>query len=178
MYYIAILAPEAINEQVLKWKHFMRDHFGCSVALKSPAHITLVSPFWMKTDQQLELEKSLTTFCQLQRNMLVEILNFDAFKPRVIFVDVVQSEELSSLASELQKHLSENPSFPLKQSTRPLHAHITIANRDLKKSDFADAWQHFSNKKYHASFQAKGITLLKHNGIQWDAAYTARFPFM
>ena len=178
MYYIAVLAPDSINEQVLKWKHFMRDRFGCIVALKSPAHITLISPFWMNAEKQTELEASLANFCLLQKNIHVELENFDAFKPRVIFVNVLQSPELSNLAHNLEQHLSADSNFPIKHSSLPLHPHITIANRDLKKTDFTDSWQYFTNKKYSASFEAAGITLMKYNGMQWEAVHNARFPFI
>ena len=178
MYYIAILAPEAVNAQVLKWKHFMRDRFGCIVALKSPAHITLVSPFWMKTENHYELEMSLKVFCQLQKTFLIELENFDSFKPRVIFVHVHSSDELTNLSVKLQNHLLSNPGFPINKSARPLHPHITIANRDLKKTDFRDAWEYFKNKKYKASFEATGITLMKHDGDQWQVAYTSGFPLV
>ena len=56
MYYIAVAAPEEINKQALKWKQYMKDVYGCVVALKSPAHITLIPPFWCKE----ELEKIIT----------------------------------------------------------------------------------------------------------------------
>ena len=176
MYYIAVLAPEAINEQVLKWKHFMRDQFGCIVALKSPAHITLITPFWMNEEKQTELEESLANFSRLQKRILVRIENFDAFKPLVIFVHVLPSEELSNLGYQLEQHLSTDPNFTIKRSTRPLNPHITIANRDLKKADFTTAWQSFSNKKYSGLFEATGLTLMKHNGSQWLAVYTGQFP--
>jgi 2'-5' RNA ligase len=48
MYFVAILAPEKINADALKWKLYFREKFGCRAALHSPAHITLVPPFWMK----------------------------------------------------------------------------------------------------------------------------------
>ena len=48
MYFIALVAPEEINTPILKWKTWFRDNFGCTVALKSPAHITLIPPFRMQ----------------------------------------------------------------------------------------------------------------------------------
>ena len=178
MYYIALLAPEAINVQVLEWKHFMRDLFGCVIALKSPAHVTLCSPFWMNSDLQQSLEESIKTFSSAQKGFDVELKNFDSFKPRVIFVHVNESSMLSQLQQGLEAHLLSNPLFPVKKTTKPFHPHITIANRDLGKNDFRRAWDHFWDKKYEASFQANGITLLRHNGLQWEPVYTAFFPLV
>ena len=62
MYYIAVLAPTEINDKVLEWKEYMRDRYMCSVALKSPAHLTLITPFWMNEEQQDKLEKELLEF--------------------------------------------------------------------------------------------------------------------
>ena len=175
MYFIAIKAPEAVDEQVLQWKHFMRDRFGCIVALKSPAHITLISPFWMKVDLQPMLEKTMTEFSTTQTSFPVNLKNFDCFSPRVIFVHVEPSEFLDSLKAGLENHILKN-GFDIKRETRAFHPHITIANRDLHKKDFAEAWEHFNKKRFTAAFIANGITLLKHNGLRWESVHTAGFP--
>jgi len=176
MYYIALLAPDAINEDVMQWKHFMRDRFGCTVALKSPAHITLISPFWMKTDLESILGKTINEFTSTRESVLINLKNFDCFTPRVIFVHVEDSELLRLLQVDLERHLSKNNIFPIKGEPRFFHAHITIANRDLHKKDFTEAWEYFKSKTYHACFVANGITLLKHSGIKWEPVYTAFFP--
>ena len=178
MYYISIVAPEAINEQVAQWKNFMRDRFGCIVALKSPAHITLASPFWMNASLQGLLEDTIKEFSNNQKNFLIELKDFGSFKPRVIFVRVTESVDSTHLRDSLEEHLLTNPLFPIKKTARPFHPHITVANRDLHKTDFYTAWEYFKNKKYEASFMANGITLMKHNGILWEAVYKASFPVM
>ena len=48
LYYIAIVCPPAVNEEILVFKHWMRDQFNCKAALKSPAHITLIPSFLME----------------------------------------------------------------------------------------------------------------------------------
>ena len=62
MYFIGIAAPAEVNEQVLQWKHYMRDHYGCTVALRSPAHITLIPPFWMEEVLEKELIKDILKY--------------------------------------------------------------------------------------------------------------------
>lgn len=178
MYYIAILAPGAIDEDAIQWKYYMRERFGCVVALKSPAHITLASPFWMKSDIQHLLEDAIREFSNLQKDFLIELKDFDCFKPRVIFIYVKESDDLIKLSKTLEEHLLKNPLFPIRTSTRLFHPHVTIANRDLHKNDFNTAWEYFRNKKYRASFHAGGIALMKHNGIRWEPAYTAAFPLI
>ena len=176
MYYIAIVAPRSINEEVLRWKHFMRDHFGCQVALRSPAHITLVPPFWVNTSHQPDLEDAIEKFSSSRKGFLVQLHNFDAFKPKVIFLHVEPSEQLNALRADLENFLLSYTMFDFEPGNRDFHPHITIANRDLHKRDFFVAWDHFKNKTYRASFETDGITMMKHNGTQWDAEYKAIFP--
>lgn len=177
MYYIAIIAPSSVNERVLEWKHWMRDRFGCIVALKSPAHITVISPFWMKTDLEPTLKNLIDDFRVSQKGFPINLRDFNCFKPRVIFVDIEKSDSLDSLQAEFQKHLNTTNLVPLKKEISPFHPHITIANRDLLKKDFTEAWQYFQTKRYKASFVADSISLLKHNGIIWEPIYNASFPF-
>lgn len=167
MYFLAVVAPAHINEQVLKWKHYMREHYGCAVALKSPAHITLVPPFWMDTSLEKKLMADVDAFAAQQYQFDIQLKNFDAFKPKVIFVGVEKNDELSKLRSALEDHLN------FKKETRPFHPHLTIANRDLRKKDFTPAFEHFNNINYEEKFTAAGISLLRHNGTEWDVHHIA-----
>ena len=176
MYFIAVLAPEVINEEVIRWKHFMRDRYGCTVALKSPAHITLISPFWMKTDLQPILQETMNEFSATRAGFLILLKNFGCFEPRVIFVGVENAEPLWLLQSDLERELLSNESFIIKRETRPFRPHITVASRDLPKRNFAEAWEYFKNKTYRASFSVNGVTLLKHSGVKWESLHTALFP--
>ena len=54
-------------------------------------------------------------------------------------------------------------------------AHITIATRDISKAAFAEAWNHFQHKMFEESFDADGLSLLKHNGAKWEIIYSAIF---
>lgn len=100
-------------------------------------------------------------------------MGFDCFKPRVIFVHVLESKSLKLLQSNLEQFLLSKEAFPIKKTTREYHPHITIANRDLMKHDFAPAWEHFRNKEYESSFEANGMTLMKHDGARWMPIHTA-----
>lgn len=165
LYFIAILAPDPVSRQVLEWKHYMLQRFNCQVALRSPAHITLIAPFTMQTEQEGELISTLQTIAPQLQPFPVQLKNFDAFKPRVIFVQVQPDERLLQLKKKVEDNL---PGFPIKKDDRPFHPHITIANRDLGKKDFPKAWQHFRSIQYEALFNADNISLLRHNASHWD----------
>src|SRR5215471_6509497 len=103
MYFMAVVAPDEINEDVLKWKNYMKEHHGCVVALRSPAHITLIPPFWMDESLEEKLISSINQFSEDKALFEIRLKNFSAFKPRVIFLHVEQNEKLQKLQSELQE---------------------------------------------------------------------------
>ena len=174
LHFIAIVAPEDINRKVTEWKNYMRDHFKCKVALKSPAHITLIAPFDMPDNLQAEMQELLLPFAARQQGFPIQLKNFAAFKPRVIYVDALPGERLNELRTALETILLQSNRFPIKKEERPFHPHVTIANRDLRKKDFPLAWQHFQLINYEASFMANAIALLRHNGQVWEIAHS--FP--
>lgn len=175
LFFIAIVTPEALNHQVLEWKHYMREQFHCKVALKSPAHITLIPPFTMAETAQPEIQALLEPFAASQHPFAIQLKNFAAFKPRVIYANVLPNPALSALQTSLEATLLQSGRVPIKKEDRPFHPHITIANRDLQKEDFPLAWQHFQQITYEASFTANTISLLKNNEHKWEIA--ASFPF-
>lgn len=175
MYFIAIVAPQDINEAVLKWKVFMRDRFGCTVALRSPAHITLIPPFWLDDAAENELKKTIEDFSHSHNVFEIMLKDFSAFKPRVIYIDVLSNAQLQSLHDQLEQYLVAKPLFSITKDERPLHPHVSIATRDLRKKAFHEAWEIFKDKKYQSSWIATGISLLRHNQKNWDVVYTSQF---
>lgn len=173
LYFIAIAAPPEVDREVLRFKHSMLDQYGCKVALRSPAHITLVPPFNLPDAQRELLERALLGVAAGVEDFEVVLKNFAAFPPRVIYVDVVHSKPLQQVQALLERHLL--PLFPVKKSTRPFHPHVTIANRDLDKLHFAEAWNHFSEKDFTAAFSAAGLSLLRYDGTRWQIVYGAPF---
>ena len=175
MYFIAIVAPAEVNEQVLKWKQYMQDHFGCTVALRSPAHITLIPPFWMQQELEPALTNDLSAFAARQSSFTITLRNFDAFKPRVIFVHVEPHPALEELKKALEEFLLARNKYPIKKESRAFHPHVTIANRDLRKKDFIVAFDHFSKRAYQAEFSVRQLVLLQHTGTQWEVRHASAF---
>ena len=175
MYFIAIVAPEEINQQVLKWKNYFKDHFECTVALKSPAHITLIPPFWMKEELEDDLVESIQGFSITKNTFQIAVKDFAAFKPKVIFAEVVKSEMLNALYQSFADFIISQNKFPIKKDDRPFHPHVTLATRDLYKKAFQETWKIFSKKKYGALWIVNGISLLRHNKKNWDVIFTSHF---
>ncbi len=175
MYFIALVAPEDINRQVLKWKHWMKERYQCEVALRSPAHITLIPPFWMKPELETNLASAIDQFSISEKSFRVQLNNFSHFKPRVIFIGVTENHLLVKLKNNLSRFLVNTGMYPLKDDDRPFHPHVTIATRDLRKMVFYEAWEHFKEKRYAAEWMVQHISLLKHNTKNWDIIASSPF---
>ena len=153
----------------------MQERYGCAAALRSPAHITLVPPFWMRPELEESLQDSIHAFAITQSGFILQLNNFANFKPRVIFIDVVLNDPLIGLKDELFDCLFKQNKYPLKKDDRPFHPHVTIAARDLHKKSFYEAWEHFKEKKYKAEWMAGSLSLLRHNKKNWDVIATSQF---
>jgi 2'-5' RNA ligase len=175
MYFIALVAPEVINQQVLKWKNFFKERYECSVALNSPAHITIVPPFWMNEELENDLIISIREFSITKTKFEITLKDFAAFQPKVIFVDVVKSEILNWLYQSFADFIFSQNKFPIKKEDRHFHPHVTLATRDLYKKAFQEAWEIFWKKKYEASWNVHGISLLRHNKKNWDVIFTSQY---
>lgn len=152
----------------------MEQHYGCKVALRSTAHITLVPPFSMASEKENALGEHLSLFSGREKSFSIHLQNFDSFAPKVIFVHVQPGEQLLQIKHRLEEYLIPVKDFSFKKEQRPFNPHITIANRDLSKKDFKSAWDYFSELKYNLEFQAESISLLRHNNKEWEIA--ASFP--
>lgn len=174
MYFIAVVLPRHLDEKVLAHKQWMKEIYGCKVGLKSPAHITIAPPFWMEEEKEKSLCEDVAMVAQTTPVFPVITANFSAFKPRTIFVAVEDSEPLNALKKNSDNHFRQRD-YKIKIETRPFHPHITIATRDLFKKDFAEAWPQFQQKELIETFEANGLSLLKHNGRNWNVVFTAPF---
>ncbi|HWC55145.1 MAG TPA: 2'-5' RNA ligase family protein [Chitinophagaceae bacterium] len=175
MYFIALIAPEKINQRVLKWKLWMQEKFQCQAALKSPAHITLIPPFWMQPELENELHHSIDEFSVTQNPISIQLNGFSCFKPKVLYVNVEINEALNNLKDLLEQFLIQKEKFRLSREDRSFQPHVTIATRDLHKKAFYEAWDHFKKINYSAEWIADGISVLKHNKKNWDVLFTSQF---
>ncbi|HEX8313994.1 MAG TPA: RNA 2',3'-cyclic phosphodiesterase [Flavisolibacter sp.] len=174
MYFIAVVLPEALNEQILPYKKWMAEKYGCRVGLKSPAHITIVPPFWTEPDKEEQLKNDIQSVSAAFQTFTITTNDFSAFKPRTIFVAVKENEQLKSL-KKAADNFFRTADYQIKIESRAFHPHITIATRDLYKKDFAEAWPQFESKKFEEEFDVTGLSLLKHNGRAWDVVFTSSF---
>ena len=87
----------------------------------------------------------------------------------LIFIAVTESDALYELQRQLHQFFKrELDIFNANYQDRPFHPHLTLAFRDLKKTEYHQAWKEFAEKEYKSEFMADKIALLKHNGKSWD----------
>lgn len=175
MYFTAVVLPPALNEEILTFKKWAHEQWGCKVGLKSPAHITLLPPFWMDENLEEDLKDDMDNLYGTLPSFTIQTNNFAAFKPRTIFIDVFVDEPLRNVKAATDAYFKHRPQYTTKINTRPFHPHITIATRDLRKSAFAEAWPQVEHKSFQATFAADGVSLLRHNGQVWQVVHTAFF---
>lgn len=168
-YFLAIIPPSPVYEQVMDIKHHFKDQYNCKAPLRSPAHITLQMPFQWSEGKEAELVDQLQLFASQQQAFSLRLNGFSCFEPRVIYVDVMKSEALNSIQKALAKHLKTQLGiFNADYKNRGFNPHITVAFRDLKKPLFYEAWHEFQDKPFEGVFEVQGFWLLKHDGQMWQ----------
>lgn len=183
-YFVAIIPPSPVYEEALAFKEYFRDTYGSKAALNSPPHITLHMPFVWSQKKEDKLVARMKDFAGQYDPIKVCLDNFSSFPPRVIFIKVTESDALDAMQKDLHRFFKrELDIFNANYKERPYHPHLTVAFRDLKKSQYLAAWREFSEKDYKAEFMADKVALLKHNGKGWDvlkefpleSSYSAEF---
>lgn len=176
LYFVALIPSEPLRSQAWALKVHMRDVYDSKASLNSPPHITLHMPFKLRQNRERAVLESLQELAEGYNTFEVEIDGFGAFPPRVLFLDVVSNDMLSRLQSDVQECLHrsfnvENPEY----KNRSFHPHMTLASRDLSKSAFEEAWSVYKEKEFKGQWQVQGITLLKHDGRNWQELSLAPF---
>ena len=167
MYFLAIVCPSELDDKVQKHKQWLQKNFGCVNALKSPAHITLIPPFWWKTDEEQMLRQWLHGFKPYDP-FVIETNGIDTFGKNVLFIDVLSSTQLLAMHYAIQQHFATRSGARIKTDNRSFRPHITLATRDIKPGDMEKAIIFLTTKISHMKFQCKGISLLKLSEGKWN----------
>ncbi len=168
LYFIAVVPPADIRNEITKIKEDIRDLYGSAHALRSPPHITLHMPFKWSSRKKRSLSQSLGQLSSEIKDFEIELKDFDCFRPRVIFVNVLPCKELDQLQKKVVKTMRSLNVLNADYKNKPFHPHVTVAFRDLRKSEFFKAWDHYQSQQISFTFQARELVLLKHDGHRWN----------
>jgi 2'-5' RNA ligase len=168
-FFIALLPPHEIQQFAKKIQEKFAEVYNSRAAQKSPPHITLQPPFEWEMEDFVKLEQKLTEFARTQAPFPMTLDGFAAFKPRVIFINVLKTPELLAVQKALMNDLESSLGIVDEKSKNRLFApHLTVAYRDLTKPNFYKAWDEFKNQPLHFEFLIPKLTLLIHNGKCWE----------
>lgn len=178
-FFIALLPPEEVRKVADRFKQHFADHYQSKAAQKSPSHITLQPPFDWELANLPALTQHLQQFAQAQPPIPMILDGFAAFKPRVIYINVLKTPELLELQKNLMDYLESSLGIVHEPSrNRPFSPHLTVAYRDLTKPNFFKSWSEFESKLLHFQFTIPQLTLLIHNGKQWEIKQEFTFNSM
>jgi 2'-5' RNA ligase len=166
-FFIALLPPQEIQAQARSLQQEFVDRYDSRAALKSLPHITLQPPFeWLPADLPRLLHHLEAFAAQQQGPTPVTLSGFEAFAPRVIYIQVLPTLELLTLQQELKADL-ESIGI-VHPSTRAFTPHITVALHDLTPQNFQMAWAEFQSRPFTTEFTVPDLTLLRHDGQCWQ----------
>jgi 2'-5' RNA ligase len=168
-FFIALLPPKEAQQFANEIKQHFAEIYNSRAAQKSPPHITLQPPFEWEKEELARLEEKLAEFARSQSPVPMILDGFSAFKPRVIFINVLKNSELLAIQKALMDELESSLGIVHEVSkNRPFSPHLTVGFRDLTKANFYKAWDEFKNRQFHFEFLVSQLTLLIHNGKCWD----------
>lgn len=162
LFFIAILPPEKVSIKITQLKIKFSRAFETNHSFRSPPHITLIPPFRITISEQKEVDAVLAKFCIELKKFILIVKGFNAFAPRVIYLKIEESPELSAIRTNLMKHVQ------FVETGMHFIPHITLASRDLSKSMFHRAWSIYRHETFVEEFVVSSLALLKHNGKFWD----------
>jgi len=172
---MAVIPSEEICGIVTVIKNDFAETYNSRAALKSPPHITLVPPFHYELEREEELKSQLIEFCDNQRSFPLELNGYQAFIPRVIYINIQQSDKLFELFNHITKHFESRLGLVSKRRKgRQFSPHMTVAFSDLTKEMFYKAWRVYKSKDLHFRFEVSNVSLLRHNGKMWETVIKAR----
>jgi 2'-5' RNA ligase len=174
-FFIALLPPQHIQDYAQEIQQHFFDSYGSRGSQNSPPHITLQIPFIFKKEEISILETFLEDFANNQNSLPITLDGFGAFTPRVIYINVVKSQEILNLQSHLMNTLESSLGIIGKDGKNyGFTPHLTVARRDLKQDDFYAAWNDFEKREVYFEFTAFHLTLLLHDGKKWNVR--SEFP--
>jgi len=166
LYFFAILPPFNIAGDVDEVKNEFAEKYDSSKALRSPAHITIIPPFFVNDEFEKSIEDKVQSFCKDCSSFNVKLNGFGQFNDKVIFIEVEKNEELQVFYNAFSAFFT-GMGFELTSMHKFFHPHVTVAFRDLTLKNFMKAWPSFQDREFKAAFSALGIHLLKHKDDQW-----------
>lgn len=167
-YYLALLPPDPIEQEIRAIKELLKSKFNVKYALNSPSHVTLKMPFSYQEAKEENLVKQLTSFLHKYTPFSLKISGLGHFGKRVIFHPILLSEPLSTLQAALGAYCKKSLHLPLELSDQNFQPHLTLAYKDLKKDIFTEALAFAKAYPIEAEFEVEKLFLMKRTQGRWN----------
>ncbi|WP_158531187.1 2'-5' RNA ligase family protein [Algoriphagus chordae] len=168
-YFLAIVPEGVFQERVTNLKLEIKDRYQAKYALKSPAHITVKMPFIFNEAKEDKLLEKLRSFVAGYQPMEIAIKGVKTFGERVIYLGVKADQNLFDFQNELKTYCKRELNLVDELSDRNYHPHMTIAFKDLKKSQFQNILRLAVETEIAAELQVSHIVLLKRVNGTWSS---------
>jgi 2'-5' RNA ligase len=159
-------------------KEEIAEKYKSKYSLKIPEHITLIPPFHCSDEMLETLCNRLNNLCVEKKPFEVLLKDFSHFGKAVLYIQASSQppELIQQLHTDLLKlFFEEFSSMKIPQSEGKFTPHLTIANRDLTKQKFKEAWHEFAERKFEERFMVKSIFLLRHIDGIWKPEKEIKF---
>jgi 2'-5' RNA ligase len=171
LYFIAIVLPLELAEQVIDVQQDLANRFQSRKALNVLPHITLIAPFTLSSADHTNLMEWFSSLIVHISPFAITLNGFDSFQnPRhpVIYIKPTPNPALLALQKILvdQFHTTFSHPIPANSEIR-FKPHITVAYRDLLPEVFKVAWPEYREKQFSGSFSVTGFQLLQHDRKKW-----------
>lgn len=174
--YLLIIEPvAAVQKQIRAFKEYFKRSHRYPNAIVSKSHITLMR-FVQYDTYEKQIIRQLQQLAAAVKPFNVELQGFGSFG-HTLFVDVKSAgdifEQMSLHRNELRPLLNTKGFTPYFVS-KP---HVTIA-RNLTPSQTKAIWPVWNRTRYHDSFQAKSMILLKRKKGTSPYSVVHKFNFL
>jgi 2'-5' RNA ligase len=175
-FFVALLPPQNVEDYANEIIQLLNQQYQTRTA-KAPPHITLQPPFLWQRGKLSNLSACLETVVQSQPAVPVRLVNFGAFAPRVLYINVEKTPELLALQAKLMQQLEQSLGIvdPMAKR-RAFTPHLTIASRNVTRQTFRQAWADLQTRQVEFDFICDRLTLLLHDGDRWQIH--CEFPFV
>lgn len=175
-YFITILPPLVIQEEINIFQQQILKKFNCKSSLNAPPHLTLIMPFLWKNTKEKVLFDLVNQINNSFESIDIQLDDFGFFEPKTIFIKVKKEAKLMHFQAKLLNNIRKELKIPhTNYKNGAFHPHITIGARGLKKSDFYVVKEIYKDKKYSKNFVINEIYLFRKNGNNWEKVLTAQF---
>jgi len=175
LFFIAIIPPAELSENITEIKQDFADRFESRRALRIMPHITLKAPFKLAETKRKGLLEWFENLNISNGSFDVVLNGFGAFanpKNPIIYIRPEESTSLLQLQQKLIDKISNLLPKEVLHSDEHFRPHMTVAYRDLLFRQFETAWQEYENKPFLGEFTVSSFSLLEHDGKKWHVIAT------